>query len=208
MNDIRNLTFHPLTPVNWKDLEKLFGPRGACGGCWCMSWRIKRSDFMKQRGEENRKAFKRSVDSGESLGIIAYADGEPVGWCSFGPREDFPRLEHSRVLKRLDEKPVLSVVCFYIAKAFRRKSASVALLRAVEGYALSKGVKILEGYPTDSKTGLMPDPFVHTGLVQAFVKAGFTEAMRRSRTRPIMRKTVMPKKEELEHTRSSSGQSN
>ena len=162
---------------------------------------------MKQRGEENRKAFKQIVDSGKTLGIIAYADGEPVGWCSFGPREDFPRLEHSRVLKRLDEKPVLSVVCFYIAKAFRRMGVSVALLRAVEDYALSKGAEILEGYPTDSKTGLMPDPFVHTGLVQAFVKAGLTEAMRRSRTRPIMRKTVMPKKEKLEHTRSSSGQS-
>lgn len=199
----RDLEFHPLTAERWEDFEKLFGPWGACGGCWCMSWRLKRSDFMKQSGEGNRKAFKQIVESGKTTGIIAYADGEPVGWCSFGLREDFPRLEHSRVLKRLDDRPVWSVVCFYVAKNFRRKGLSVALLRAVEDYASGQGVEVLEGYPTDTRTGRMPDPFVFTGLAQAFLKAGFTEVLRRSRTRPIMRKTVMPKTRKRERTRSS-----
>ena len=195
MPDDTDLKFHPLTTERWSDFEKLFGPRGACGGCWCMSWRLKRSDFMKQRGEDNKKAFKSIVESGKPVGIIAYADGEPVGWCSFGLREDFPRLEHSRVLARMDDKPVLSVVCFFIAKNFRRKGLSVALLKAVESYAATRGMEILEGYPTDSKTGRMPDPFVFTGLAQAFLKAGFTETVRRSQTRPIMRKVISPEKE-------------
>ncbi len=199
----KDFEFHPLTAERWNDFEKLFGPRGACGGCWCMSWRLKRSDFMKQRGEDNRKALKQIVDSGKTTGIIAYASGEPVGWCSFGPREDFPRLERSRVLKPPDDKPVWSVVCFYVVKNFRRKGLSVALLRAVEDCATSQGVEILEGYPTDSKTGPMPDPFVFTGLAHAFLKAGFTEVLRRSRTRPIMRKTLMPKKKVRERRRSS-----
>lgn len=199
----RDLEFHPLTAERWEDFEKLFGPWGACGGCWCMSWRLKRSDFIKQSGEGNRKAFKQIVESGKTTGIIAYADGEPVAWCSFGLREDFPRLERSRVLKRLDDRPVWSVVCFYVAKNFRRKGLSVALLRAVEDYASGQGVEVLEGYPTDTRTGRMPDPFVFTGLAQAFLKAGFTEVLRRSRTRPIMRKTVMLKTRKRERTRSS-----
>ncbi|MFH0931574.1 MAG: GNAT family N-acetyltransferase, partial [Candidatus Zixiibacteriota bacterium] len=117
---ISDLKFNTVTPKRWKDLENLFGERGACGGCWCMWWRLSRSQFNKQKGEGNRKALKKIVDSGEIPGILAYADGKPIGWCSVAPREGFPVLERSRILKRIDEKPVWSVVCFFVAKPFRR----------------------------------------------------------------------------------------
>jgi len=86
-----------------------------------MWWKLKRSDFMKQKGEENRKALKKLTDSGEIPGIPAYVGAEPVGWCAVAPREAYPALERSRVLKRVDDKPVWSIVCFYVAKQFRRK---------------------------------------------------------------------------------------
>ena len=187
MSDALNLDFCPLTPKRWSDLEKLFGKRGACGGCWCMWWRLKRSEFMKQRGEENRKAFKKIVESGEIPGILAYSNNEPVAWCSVAPREAFQALERSRVLKRVDDKHVWSVVCFFVAKQFRHRGVTVILLKAVQDYVRCQGDNIVEGYPIEPKTDRTPDPFAYTGLVSAFRKAGFVEVIRRSKTRPIMR---------------------
>lgn len=83
------LVFHPLTPNRWDDLETLFGDRGAYGGCWCMWWRMKHSQFEKQKDEENKRAFKKIVDSGEIPGILAYVDTKPIAWCSVAPRERF-----------------------------------------------------------------------------------------------------------------------
>src|SRR5437588_5223369 len=93
--------FAPLTTGRWPDLERLFGPRGACAGCWCMWWRIPRAQFDRQKGAENREALRRLVESGAELGLIAYAGGEPAGWCAVAPRETFPQLERSRILKRV-----------------------------------------------------------------------------------------------------------
>jgi GNAT superfamily N-acetyltransferase len=181
------LEFHLLTPERWVDLEKLFGQRGACGGCWCMWWRSPRSEFMHNRGEGNRKAFKSVVDSGKVPGILAYEKDQPVGWCAVAPRETFPKLARSRILKRVDNEPVWSVVCFFIAKAFRRKGVSTGLLKAAVDYARKQGGKIVEGYPVEPKKGRTPDLFAYTGLASAFRKVGFVEVIRRSETRPIMR---------------------
>ena len=182
-----NLEFHPLTSERWEDLERLFGPRGACGGCWCMWWRLSRSQFMKQRGEANKQALKDIVDSGIVPGILAYTDGQPVGWCAVAPREDYPSLERSRVLKRVDSKPVWSVVCFFVAKQFRHKGLMVMLLHGAVDYVKSRSGRVVEGCPVEPKKGRMLDPFAYTGVSSSFRKAGFLEVLRRSETRPIMR---------------------
>jgi GNAT superfamily N-acetyltransferase len=184
---LSNLEFYPVIPKRWKDLEKLFGERGACGGCWCMWWRLSRSQFNSQKGEGNRKALKKIVGSGEIPGILAYADGEPVGWCCVAPRETFPVLERSRILERVDEKPVWSVVCFFVAKPFRQKGVTVELLKATVEYAKKHRAKIVEGYPVEPKKSKMPDVFAYHGLASTFRKAGFKEVLSRSETRPIMR---------------------
>lgn len=155
-----------------------------------MWWRLKRSQFEKQKGQANKKALKGIVESGEIPGIIAYAGSRPVAWCSVAPREKFPVLERSRVLKRIDEKPVWSVVCFFVSKSFRRSGMTVRLLRAAAEYAERYGATIVEGYPVDPKTDRMPDAFAWTGLASAFSKAGFLEVHRRLETRPIMRYVV------------------
>jgi len=181
------LVFDPVTADRWKDLEALFGERGACGGCWCMWWRLKRSEFEKKKGDENKRALKRIVDSGEIPGLLAYANGQPIAWCSIGPRERYPVLERSRTLKRIDDQPVWSVVCFFVAKSFRCKGVTVRLLRAAVEYAKMEGARVVEGYPVESKKPRMPDAFAYTGLVSTFRKTGFAEVLRRSETRPIMR---------------------
>ncbi|HYO24058.1 MAG TPA: GNAT family N-acetyltransferase [Lacipirellulaceae bacterium] len=182
-----DLTFHPLTPDRWPDFERLFGPRGACGGCWCMWWRLKRAEFEQRKGEGNRRAMQAIVDSGDVPGLLAYVAGEPAAWCAVGPRDDYPVLERSRVLKRVDDEPVWSVVCLFVARPFRRRGVSVRLLGAALEHAREQGARIVEGYPVEPKTDCMPDAFAWTGTVSAFTGAGFREVLRRSPTRPIMR---------------------
>ncbi|NIQ39754.1 MAG: GNAT family N-acetyltransferase [Proteobacteria bacterium] len=184
------LQFHTLTRDRWIDFQRLFGERGACGGCWCMWWRLRRSEFERQKGEGNRRAIKKIVDSGEVPGILAYAGDDPIGWCSVAPRDRFPTLNRSRILKKIDEKPVWSIVCFFIDKKYRNKGLSVHLLAAAIGYVKERGGTILEGYPVEPKKDRMPAAFAWTGLASAFKRVGFVEAARRSETRPMMRLSI------------------
>jgi GNAT superfamily N-acetyltransferase len=184
------LAFHPLTAERWADFEELFGPRGACAGCWCMYWRLKRAEFNTGKGEGNRRAMLRLVRSGEVPGLLAYDGKKPVGWCSVAPREQFSALGRSKILRPVDEQAVWSVVCFYIAKPYRRRGVTVLLLGAAADYARSQGAGILEGYPVEPREGKTPDVFAYTGLASAFRGAGFEEVARRSATRPIMRQML------------------
>lgn len=179
--------FLPLTPARWKDFEQLFGERGACGGCWCMTWRVKKAVFDKQKGPGNKKAMKKIVEGGREPGILAYYQGEPVGWCAVAPREEFIRLESSRVLAPVDGQKVWSITCFFITKEFRRRGLSTELLEGVIRYCRKKKVKILEAYPAEPYAENIPAAFAWTGIPSAFLKAGFEEVARRSKTRPIMR---------------------
>jgi len=86
--------FYPVTKENWKDFENLFGEKGACAGCWCMYWRIRRKDYDNLRGTGAKKKMKGLINKGIVPGILAYDDKQPIGWCSVAPREDFPVLEN------------------------------------------------------------------------------------------------------------------
>jgi GNAT superfamily N-acetyltransferase len=180
----------PATPARWEGLETLFGKNGACAGCWCMWWRMKRSEFNAKRGAGTKRALKKLVMEGDVPGLIAYDGRTPVGWCAVAPRADYPVLGRSRVLAPVDEEPVWSVVCFFVARSHRRKGLTVALLRAAVAYAAKKGARIVEGYPVEPRSGKTADAFAFTGLAAAYRKAGFKEALRRSATRPIMRATI------------------
>jgi GNAT superfamily N-acetyltransferase len=182
--------FKPVTIEIWRDVETLFGKKGACGGCWCMFWREPKKEFEVKKGEGNKIAFKRLVKGNSQTGIIAYDNKTPVGWIAFAPREHYTKLETSRILKPVDDKPVWSVVCFFIHKDYRRKGLTIELLKEAEKHAKKNGARILEGYPIEPKTDNYVPAFAYTGLASAFRKAGFQEAARRSDTRPIMRKAL------------------
>jgi len=182
------MEFFPLTPDRWSDFERLFGPRGACAGCWCMFWKLPRRDFDAGKYEGNHLAQKAIVVAGGTPGLLAYVDGNPAGWCAVESREHYPGLARSRILAPIDTSPVWSVTCFYIDKSFRRRGLTPKLLRAVVDFVSSRGGKIVEGYPTEPHPGTKFVPaFVYTGLAHAFREAGFEEVGRRSETRPIMR---------------------
>ena len=184
------MEFHPLTRERWSDFEELFGEKGAYGGCWCMWWRLTRREFEKGQGEGNKKAMKAIVDSGEIPGILAYSGGKAVAWCSVAPRENFASLNRSPVLKRIDDKPVWSIVCFFVAKEWRKRGIAFELLRGVIAYVTREGGKVIEAYPTRPKSRRMPPVSSYMGLPSMFEKAGFVEMARPSKSKIIMRYTV------------------
>jgi hypothetical protein len=187
MDNIQTLTYAPLTPDRWVDFEQLFGKRGACGGCWCMWWRLKRSEFEKQKGEGNRKAMKELVDRGVVPGLLFYPANQPKAWISLGPRDHFSVLSRSRILKPIDYEPVWSIVCFFVAKDSRRQGMMLRMIISAVEYVRKEGGRIVEAYPIEPRSDTLADVFAYTGLASAFLRAGFRECARRAETRPIMR---------------------
>ncbi|HVP68927.1 MAG TPA: GNAT family N-acetyltransferase [Anaeromyxobacteraceae bacterium] len=189
------LTFGPLTARRFGDLERLFGPNGACAGCWCMWWKTTRAQYRAGRGEGNRRALARLVRSGAVPGLLAYAGAEPVGWCAVEPRRAYPRLARSRLLAPVDDAEVWSVTCFFVARPFRRQGVTRALLEAAAAHARRRGARTLEGYPVDA-AAKVADASVYTGLATAFRAEGFEEVARRSPRRPIVRLALRPARAE------------
>jgi GNAT superfamily N-acetyltransferase len=186
MPDTFTLSFRPLTPNLWADFERLFGPRGACAGCWCTFWKLRGKAYEENTGEPARQMQKSIVESGTVPGLLAFKGAQPVGWIAVEPRSAYLKLAHSRVLKPVDDSNPWSVTCFFVAKQARRQGLTVELLKAALDYVREQGGKIVEGYPVDAEREL-PDVFVYHGTAAAFQKAGFVEVARRSETRPIMR---------------------
>ncbi len=180
---------HPLTPERWPDLEQLFGPRGAYGGCWCMWNRLTNREFEQASGDQKREMLRRIVDD-RVAGLLAYEAGTPVGWVSLGPREEFGRIQRSRVTGPVDDTPVWSIVCFVIDRKHRGSGVGTALLAAAVEYARTQGAVAVEGYPVEPRRDRMPDIYAWMGLASMFEAAGFSEIARRSDTRPLFRKML------------------
>jgi GNAT superfamily N-acetyltransferase len=178
----------PVTPARWSDLERLFGPRGACAGCWCMFMRLTAAEYKANSSEGRRRALRALVER-KPPGLIAYEDGEPVGWIAVAPREQYRRLETSRVFAPVPGERVWSAPCFYVKAGHRGGGLSRALLEAAAAFAERKGAAALEGYPNQNSEQRQAAAFVWTGFESTFQRAGFTEIARRSPKRPILRRT-------------------
>ena len=191
---LSQLTFEPVTRANWGKFVQLFGKRGACGNCWCMFYRRSKQDFDEGKvNDGNKNAMKELVLAGKPVGILALYEDLPVAWCAFAPREDFMKLEKSRVHKRIDNEPVWSVPCFFIDKKFRRMGVSVALLNGIIHYAKEHRIQIIEAYLTIPTQEKLPDSFAWIGLYKSFEAAGFQIVDRTSRNRPMVRYRVSEK---------------
>jgi GNAT superfamily N-acetyltransferase len=184
---IEDITIKPLSPETWDDFVTLFGERGASGGCWCMWWRQSKKEYESNKGGRNKQTMKELVESGETPGLLAYCDGVPCGWCAVSQREELLRLEKSRVLKRIDDQPVWSIVCFYIDRKYRGRGLGAKLVLGAIEFVKSKGGKIIEAYPSVIKSGRTTSSDIYTGLPQIFLQAGFKKVSQPSQTKLIMR---------------------
>lgn len=181
------LTFHPVTPDRWDDFVTVFGQNGACAGCWCMYWRNTRKTWADFDKERNKTGIKAMIDAGREPGLLAYVDGVPAAWVSIGPRGDFPMLANSRILAPVDDRPVWSIVCFFVHRKFRRAGLMRPLIDAAVDYARSKGAQIVEAYPRDPGMKVAASS-IYTGVISAFLETGFVEVAKRSTLQPVMRK--------------------
>jgi len=182
------LKFDILTPETKPGFETLFGEKGACGGCWCMYWRLTHSEFEKNKGKNNKLLMRELIKNESPLGILAYEDKTPIGWCSISPRANLKRLKTSRLFKPIDNEPVWSITCLFIKKEYRKQNVSSKLISFACNYAFKNGANIVEAYPLYPKKETMPDVFAYYGFKSSFAKAGFKEIKKCSETRLIMRK--------------------
>lgn len=185
---LENLRFEKLSKSNWDQYVKLFGKNGAGAGCWCMYFRQSKSAHEEGKAEcQNQDRMKELVWAGKVTGLLGFYEDVPIAWCALSPREDFIRLQKSRVHKPIDRKSVWSIPCTYVAKDYRKVGVSVALLRGAIHFARENNIEILEAYPTIPTQDIIPDSFAWIGLYKSFEKAGFQIVDQTSKHRPMVR---------------------
>jgi GNAT superfamily N-acetyltransferase len=194
---VPGLRIVPLTPDRLADLARLFEEGGDPKWCWCAYFRVRGIDFSKAGKARHRSVLETAVAAGaaegRAPGLVAYDGHEPVGWISIGPRDDYERLAHSRVLAPVDETPVWSIVCFVVARRSRGRGVAAALLEAGVAYARDHGATMLEAYPAEIPDGeRIPSANVYRGTLSMFERAGFAVVAQRqwnesTPVRPIVR---------------------
>lgn len=177
---------HPVTAERWPDLEALFD-RPIVRTCFCMYYR--KTGEATGVGAVNRRAMHELVDGGTVPGLIGYEDGVPVAWVSLGPREDYPKLRRSPIMKPVDERPVWSIVCFFVDRDTRGRGLAAKMLDAAVAYARSQGATLVEAYPVDPAADVDPDAMFF-GAKSMYDSAGFAEVARRKPTRPVVRREL------------------
>ena len=180
---VSKLQFHPVTRERLADLARFSEQQGKFRYCSCMRWRMRSTEFQRSTREGRVAALEGLVRQGAPVGILAYSDGDPVGWCSIAPRQTYRALERYRALPRLDDAQVWSVVCFFVERHVRRQGITLGLLRAAVDYARSHGAKVIEGYPVE------PGPRLYTymGSPSTFRRAGFRDVTPAGQARQVMR---------------------
>lgn len=170
-----SLEIVPLTPERWPDVTALFDEGGDPKTCSCMFWRVRSKDWSFSGAAAARDGLWTLVeaDRDPAPGLLAYAEGRPVGWVSVAPREDYGRLAASRVRPKIDDTPVWSIVCFVVSRAARGQGLTTRLLDAAMDYAILHGAPALEAYPVDTADGRVPAAVGYTGLLSTFLAAGF-----------------------------------
>jgi len=187
----------PATADRWSDVVAVFGPRGEDPSwCWCQLFlRSKPPKALPSEvPPDNRGALYQEINHAVvPPGLIAYADGRPVGWTRVGPRHGFPGVRENRSLAKVlsgDDPGVWWVTCFAVDRQYRRSGIGAALLQSAVAFARDHGATAVEGHPVDA-AGLtaarVAGSALYTGTMAMFIAAGFVEVCRTYPTRPVMR---------------------
>ena len=180
------LHFRAVTIRTLGDFASFRQAHAAFGSCSCMRWRMRGEEFAHSPGRAHAHAFDSLVQTGTPVGILAYVDNVPVGWCSVAPRETFPTLDARASIAAVDDARTWSVTCLYVEPRYRRQGIALRLLRAAVEYARAEGAHAVEGYPVQPGGRSPP----HLGSASMFRRAGFRDATPPGRKRRIMRNVV------------------
>ena len=169
--------------ADWPDVERLFGVRGEPSRCWCRFFALTGPQWSASTPEERKNQLRDKFDGGQPApGVLAFRDGNPVGWCAVEPRGCYPRILRSKVLASAPDAArdpgvdhVWSVSCFVVSPGHRRTGVAGALLAAAVEHASAHGATVVEGYPVDPAQRPKADPAdLYHGTLGLFLAAGFT----------------------------------
>lgn len=172
---------HPATAARWGDLRAVLNPRGHPYHCWCLYWRLSSSEFSSPRTPREAR-MRELVSRQPAPGLLAYLDGEPVGWCNVGPRAAMERLVRSRTIPAVDDTPVWSVVCFVVRAGHRRQGVAERLLQGAVDYAHGYRAPAIEGYPVDPGDRRLNTFEAYVGTTCMFERVGFRRVARTAAT--------------------------
>jgi GNAT superfamily N-acetyltransferase len=186
----------PANEASWEDLQTVFGTRGQASRCQCQRYKLRRREsFRSSPAEERAHRLRQQTDcghpeSGTTSGLVAYLNGEPVGWCAVEPRTAYEGLVRNNRVPwegRTEDKTddsVWAVTCLFTRAGFRKRGISRALARAAVDFARERGARAIEGYPMTTKNAILEE--LHVGTEGVFANAGFKEV-----SRPTLRRVVM-----------------
>jgi GNAT superfamily N-acetyltransferase len=187
----------PANEASCADLQAIFGTRGQGARCWCQRYKLApREAFRNFPAEERAHRLRTQTECGHpgsdtTSGLVAYLDGEPVGWCAVEPRPAFTGLvRNNRVpWEGRDEDPddesVWAVTCLFVRAGYRKRGVSRALARAAVDHARERGARAVEGYPMTTRNAI--DEELHVGTEAVFAGAGLREVGRPTKRRAVMR---------------------
>ncbi|HEX6054210.1 MAG TPA: GNAT family N-acetyltransferase [Intrasporangium sp.] len=166
----------PATRARFDDVATMLGPKNpASDVCWCLSHRLDSRTNRELRGTARRDCMSELTERDVAPGVLAYEDGEVVGWAATAPRSELP-FQRSRLIPHVDDLPVWSIWCIRVRPGHRRKGISHALLAGAVDYAAEKGAPAVEGYPVDNKGQKVDLTMAFVGTRALFERAGFTKA--------------------------------
>jgi GNAT superfamily N-acetyltransferase len=174
-SDAEPIVIRPATIERFDDIEPVINR-----ACWCQYWRMTAGEYgrstyaiARENWDRRREALRAQCAAEPVPGVIAYLGDLPVGWCGFGPRSSMARLERSRTIPKLDDRPVWSIVCFDVRPGCRRRGVAKALLAGAIAYARAEGAVGLEAYATDPGGTRRGTGTSYTGFTSMFEAAGF-----------------------------------
>jgi GNAT superfamily N-acetyltransferase len=185
----------PLTPDRVDDFATVANPNRRPSHCWCLSHRLSAREITELGGGSREAAFRALCARENPPGVIGYDDGEPVGWCSIGPRSENTRLSQSRLIRPLDDVPVWSIICVVIRGGHRRRGYTTPLINGAVEYAATRGAPAVESYPVAPGSGRIDLTMAFVGTRAMFANAGFevagsTDAVASKLPRLVMRRTL------------------
>ena len=187
----------PANEAAWADVAAVFGVRGAAARCWCQRYKLAPGEaFVSCPPEDRAERLRDQTDAGHpgshtTSGLVAYAEGEPVGWCAVEPRMAYQGLVRNASMAawtgREEDRAqpgVWAVTCVLVRAGHRRRGVSGALVQAAVEHARTAGARVLEGYPMT--TGSAVSEELHPGVLRTFLDAGFVEVHRPSARRAVV----------------------
>lgn len=176
-----SLRIREVTWDNWKDMEALFEAKGGPKYCWCMAWRATAEEAKRGDGKSRKGFLRKRVKAGTPVGLLAYQEGAPVGWCSVAPKTTFRKLDDLEPAE--DPEKTWSIVCFFVPRERRGEGLIHALLEAAVKQARKHKARLLEAYPVDEDS----PSYRFMGFLPTFESRGFKEAGRAGSRRHVMR---------------------